>query len=363
MSVIIFLIILAVLILAHEFGHFIVAKRAGIRVDEFGLGFPPRLWGFKKGETLYSINVIPFGGFVKIFGEDPNEEAMKGPDARRSFIHKPRPTQAVVIAAGIAFNVFFGWALFSASFMIGVPASVESAGGRTISNPQVIITALLKDAPAQKAGLREGDSVKSASVSGASLDPVTIENLQQFIAAHPTEEITLSYERGGKPMSAAMVPAEGVIAGKPGIGIAMDEVGLLRLPFFTAIIEGVKVTFIAIGATAVGFGVLVYEAIHGAADFSSVSGPVGIVGYVGAAAAIGFSNLLSFTALISINLAVINLIPFPALDGGRLFIILIESIKRRPLNPTFVNRVNTIGFAVLILLMVVVTYSDIVKLL
>lgn len=164
-------------------------------------------------------------------------------------------------------------------------------------------------------------------------------------------------------MSAMLVPTEGVIPGKPGIGIAMDEIGVLRLPFFTAVIEGAKVTFISIGAIAVGFGMLVYEAVHGAADFSSVSGPVGIVGYVGAAAAIGFSNLLSFTALISVNLAVINLIPFPALDGGRLFIILVEAIKRSPLNPKFVNRVNTIGFAVLILLMVVVTYSDIVKLL
>lgn len=363
MSVIIFLIIIAVLILAHEFGHFIVAKRAGIRVDEFGLGFPPRLWGIKCGETMYSLNLIPFGGFVKIFGEDPDEESTKGPGAKRSFVNKPKLTQAIVIAAGIAFNVFFGWALFSASFMIGVPASVENAGGRTISNPHVTITALLKDAPAQKAGLREGDIVKGVSVPGTILERVTVTNLQAFISAHPKEELTLAYERGGKTMSAKMLPSEGIIAGKPAIGIAMDEVGLLRLPFFTAIIEGAKFTFISIGAIAVGFAALVYDAIRGVADLGAVSGPVGIVGYVGQAAAIGFSNLLSLTALISVNLAVINLIPFPALDGGRLLIILIEAVKRRPLNQKFVNRVNTIGFALLILLMVAVTYNDIAKLL
>jgi len=363
MSVIIFLIIIAVLILVHEFGHFIVAKRAGIRVDEFGLGFPPRLWGIKGGETLYSINLIPFGGFVKIFGEDPDEESIKGPDAKRSFVNKPKLTQAIVIAAGIAFNVFFGWALFSASFMIGVPASAETAFGRPLIDPHVTITTLLKDAPAQKAGLREGDIMKGMSAPGISLETVSVPGIQAFIAAHPKEELTLSFERGGKPMSAKVVPSEGIVAGKPAIGIGMDEIGLLRLPFFTAIFEGGKFTFTAIGAIALGFGTLVYDAVRGAGDFGGVSGPVGIVGFVGAAAAIGFSNLLSFTGLISINLAVINLIPFPALDGGRLFVILIESIKRSPLNPKFVNRVNTIGFALLILLMVAVTYSDVMKLL
>ena len=133
MSILLFIIILAVLILAHEFGHFIVAKKSGIRVDEFGIGFPPKLYGKKFGETEYTINALPLGGFVKIFGENPDEENTNGPDRARSFVHKPKIIQAAVLVAGVFFNLLLAWFLISAGFMIGLPASSESVlPGQTI---------------------------------------------------------------------------------------------------------------------------------------------------------------------------------------------------------------------------------------
>jgi len=121
MSIILFIVILAALILVHELGHFIAAKRAGVRVDEFGIGFPPRLWQKKIGETVYSVNAFPIGGFVKIFGEDPNDESMKGKDSARSLTHKKRYVQAWIIGAGVVFNLLFAWLLISVGFMIGLP--------------------------------------------------------------------------------------------------------------------------------------------------------------------------------------------------------------------------------------------------
>lgn len=363
MSVIIFLIVLAALILVHEFGHFIVAKRAGIRVDEFGLGFPPRLGGTRKGETTYSVNAIPFGGFVKIFGEDPSDEALHGPDAERSFLNKGRLTQAAVIGAGIAFNVFFAWALLSASLALGVPASVDGSEGYAVHDPHVTITSVVPGAPAHGAGLTIGDRVLGLSVKEENLDTITVSGVQQFITGHPDQELTLSYERRGERAFVKLVPVTGIVSDKPAIGISMDTIGIVRLSAPKAILEGGKLTFDTIGFIAVGFFTLVADAVRGAANLSDVSGPVGIVSLVGDAASLGFSNLLRFTALISINLAIINLLPLPALDGGRLLFIAIEAIKRSPLNPKFVNWANTIGFALLILLMLVVTYSDVAKLL
>jgi regulator of sigma E protease len=364
MGIILFAVILAALILVHEFGHFIVAKRSHIRVDEFGIGFPPRLFGRKKGETIYSINAIPFGGFVKIFGEDPDEESISGPDSARSFVNKPRLTQAAVIAAGVAFNIFFAWFLFSTGFVLGTPTPVSSTDSYhpgEIRDQHVIVMDTISGSPAEQAGLQIGDRIVSLKSGPDELREVSTPDIQNFIAAHGDEEITLFYERGDEFRSAVLTPANGVMEGRPAIGIAMETVGIVRLSLPKAIFEGGKLTFNMIGAVAMGFATFIADAFRGAADFSQIRGPVGIVGLVNDAARFGLASLMSFTAFISINLAVINLIPFPALDGGRLIFILIESIKRSPINPKVANVANTVGFVLLIILMLVVTYSDIVK--
>jgi regulator of sigma E protease len=253
MYIIIFIVSLAILILVHEFGHFIVAKLAGIRVDEFALGFPPRLWGRKWQGTLYSLNAIPFGGFVKIFGEDSHEGEIADVDKKTSFTHKSKWIQAAVLVAGIAMNLLFAWLLIS----------------------------------------------------------------------------ILLFKTDG---------------------------------FLFAFADSARITFLITQETVVGLGSFLWHIVTFHADFSQVSGVVGIASVFSQATATGFSQVVFLVAIISINLAVINLIPFPALDGGRLLFVAIEAVIRRPIPPKVVAWANGIGFALLVLLMLVVTAHDILKL-
>lgn len=366
--IIIFLIILASLVLVHEFGHFIVAKKSGIRVDEFGLGFPPRIWAKKYGETTYSLNWIPFGGFVKIFGENPDAESMTGPDSSRSFVNKNRMIQALVLVAGIAFNLLFAWVLISLSFMTGILASSSDYAqyGNYFINPHTAVIGVNKGTPADLAGIKAGDAILSIQddITKDELrgNNVNVTAVQNFISSRANKNLILTLERGKETTKKIVMPKEGIVEGRVAIGIAMDDVGTLYLPMQTAVWEGARLTGHMIIGVGFGLGNFIYHIFTGSANFSSVSGPIGIVGLVGDATKLGFSYLLSFTALISINLALINLVPFPALDGGRLLFVLIESIRRKAIAPKIANLFNNIGFALLIILMLVVTYRDVLKL-
>lgn len=363
MSIILFIIILAILILAHEFGHFIVAKKNGIRVDEFGIGFPPKLYGKKIGETEYTVNALPFGGFVKIFGENPDAESTSGPESGRSFVNKPKYVQAMVLVAGVFFNLLLAWALISGGFMIGLPSSPESVPvGHILENAELSVTGVLPGSPAERSGIMPGDKITALSAGESELDEITPEGFQQFVAAHPSDEVRISLLRKDEEMVISVTSEQGVIEGKPAIGIAMDMVGIVRLPFISALIEGGKLTLQYTGATFAGLYSLLRDALFGEADMSAVSGPVGIVSMVGDASELGAVYLLGLTALISINLAVINILPIPALDGGRLFFLLIEAVKRSPIRPKIANMAHAIGFIVLMLFILVITIHDVMRL-
>lgn len=364
MAVIIFIIILAVVIFVHELGHFLTAKKAGIRVDEFGFGFPPRLFGIRRGETLYSLNAIPFGGFVKIYGETPDAETLAGPDSKRSLIAKPRGVQALVMVAGVVFNVLLAWFLLSIGFMSGLPSSVSVIPvGSKATDVHLVIVDIGKGTPAETAGLKVGDSISSITSGEDVLNSPTPEDVQHFVPEHVGQDITINYNRGPDAGTVQVTPQVLANGTTPIIGISLDLIGRLRLGFFKAFAEGGRLTISLLEQTVAGLWHLLVGAFTGTANLSEVSGPVGIASIVGQAYKFGFVYLLSFTALISINLAVINLIPFPALDGGRILFLAIEAIMRRPINPKITNRLNTIGFVLLVLLMLFVTYHDIVKLL
>lgn len=369
MNILIFFIILLVLVLVHEAGHFFTAKSFGIRVDEFGFGFPPKLFGIKKGETEYSFNLLPIGGFVKIFGENPDDENTNGPDASRSFVNKPRWQQAIVLFAGVFMNFILAWLLFSFGFMSGLPTSVGAeVKGYELQNVRLVVVSVTPNSPAEKAGLKSGDKLMNVkSGEDAVTNGLTADNIKSFILSHSNREIEISYIRGNK--GGDLVVADRVYVtptsegdSVPHIGIAMDQIGIEKLPFFSALREGMRLNLFITKSTALGLYTLIADGIRGHGSLSSVTGPVGIVGMVGDAYEFGFVYLLSFAALISINLAIINLLPFPALDGGRLFFLLIEKIKGSRLNPKFANTANMVGFVILIFLMVVVTYHDITKL-
>ncbi len=366
MTIIIFLIVLAILIFVHEFGHFVAARSFGIRVDAFALGFGPKLFAWRtsnkdasghivKGETEYSIRLIPFGGFVKIFGENPDDENTHGPDAKRSFVNKPRWQQAVVLAAGVICNFIFAWVLYAVVFTSGVTASSgdfpQYAG--YFNNDRIMITEVMPDSPASKSGLRVGDAINGFD---------SIEAVQQTIKKSDGKTIVLSYSSHGQIDNIDITPTR--LSSDNGfmIGIAMEKVSDMHLPFYVSIWEGLKYTCIMIKNTIVGMASFFLTIVRGSADYSQISGPIGIAGIVGDAAGLGFTYLVMVTAIISINLGVINLVPFPALDGGRIFVVAIEALIRRRISSKFINIVNIIGFSLLMALMVLVTYKDILKL-
>lgn len=363
MSIITFIVVLLVIVLVHECGHFIVAKKSGIRVDEFGFGFPPRLFGKKIGETLYSINLFPIGGFVRIFGETPDEDSLEGPDASRSMVRKPKWIQAMVLSAGVAMNFLLAWVLFVSIFIMGAPYSVtdELPAGGVIENPKLTVTYVEPDSPADMAGLKPGDSIVwLRSIDNNPITDPTDVDVQQFVSLHPHDPITVAYKRGDADMNAVEVtPQHSERLGRSAIGITMDNVGKLHVPLHRAFIEGTKTTGTMTVAVAVGLFDFFSSVLTGGADFESVSGPVGIVGIVGDAAELGIVSVFILTAVISINLGLINLLPFPALDGGRLLFLLIEAVRKKSIKPQIANTVNSIGFFILLLLMAIITYHDI----
>lgn len=354
MTIVIFLIILAVLIFVHELGHFLVARACKIRVDAFAIGFGPKIISKKVGETTYGLNLIPFGGYVKIFGENPDDESINGPDKTRSFINKPKWQQILVLASGVLFNFIFAWMLIVLAFSSGVLASTESYPEYKdrMKDEHIVITFVNKGSPAEKAGLKAGDSLISNSLI----------EIQDRIVNSKGNEIKIEYVRGGQKSDVLVKAEQGIINDKYAIGIAMDNVAILKLPIHKAIVESTRFTTHIISATFTGFTDLVSGIFRGTANLSQMTGPVGIVGLIGDAARLGFSYLIMFTAIISINLGVLNLVPFPALDGGRILFVMIEVIIRRSIKPIVANTVNAIGFGLLILLMAVITYKDIAKL-
>ncbi|HYF12695.1 MAG TPA: site-2 protease family protein [Candidatus Paceibacterota bacterium] len=359
MSLFIFILLLTALIVVHEFGHFFTAKFFGIKVEEFGIGFPPKLLYIKRGETVYSINLLFFGGFVKIFGENYNE----GAGNPRSFASKPRYQQALVVAAGVIMNVLFAWLSLTAGYAVGLPSSGTKHGVENLQNVQVMVVGLMPNSPAQKSGLMPEDVVKEVG-TGAQTPTATpsAEALRNFIAQHQDESIILSIDRKGEEKTFVVRAEEGLVEGRKALGVHLDDVGILRLPLHLAVIEGAKLTYDMTLATGAGLGQFFSTIARGTADFSSVAGPIGIAGIGASAVNQGFSAAAVVVALISINLAIINLLPIPGLDGGRLLIIAIEGILRRPVSPRITMILTILGFTFLIGLMILVSFNDITRL-
>ncbi len=363
MSILIFVIILLVLVLVHEFGHFFTAKKFGIRVDEFGFGFPPKLFGIKKGETEYTINALPIGGFVKIYGENPDEENTSGPDAARSFVNKAKWKQAIVLFAGIFANFILAWFLFSIVFLTGSPLVTDSipAGAKEkMTNQQLVILNVLKNSPAENAGLKKGNVILSLETDKEKIYNPTIPILLNFLNK-PEEKIHIVYTYHGKEQFTDVIPKEDSTLNRALIGISPAVLISGKFNFFESIKYGLETTIISSRDTLEAFGKFFKGGEEAKVARDSVTGPIGLVKITGVVLDVGIGYLLSFMAVISISLAIINLIPFPALDGGRLLFVLIEKIKGSRLNPKFTNNTNMIGFIILIILMLLVTYHDVIS--
>jgi regulator of sigma E protease len=368
MNILLFFIILLILVLVHEFGHFFAAKKFNIRVDEFGFGFPPKLFGVKKGETEYTFNILPIGGFVKIYGENPEVEEGEILEKERNFSFRPAWQQAIVLIAGVVMNFLLAFVLFSISFMSGLPTSVGSEpSGAILSDVHTVILSVVPGSPAERAGIKIGDVVTQISLpislnSADYIDNPSPSQIQNLIYSQKSSTgVGVKYKRINQEFSEIIKPE--IVNNKSKIGISMDQVGTAKLSIFPALWQGMKLSILVFKNTVTGLFNLIWDGVRGRGSLEAVTGPVGMVGIVGDAYRFGFIYLVSFMAFISINLSVINLLPFPALDGGRLFFLLIEKIKGSKITPKIVNSLNITGFVILILLMVLITYHDVVKLL
>ncbi len=364
-TIIVFIIILAALVFVHELGHFLAAKISKVRVDEFAIGFPPKIWSFTKNGTRYAINMIPFGGYVKIFGEDYEREDDIDPVAETkpvakgaSFADRPKSLQIFILIAGIVGNIIFAWALLSLGFMYGMPVASDSSGPGITRDAVVTVVSVIKGTPAASAGVSTGDQLLTLGDGTKAINTPTDTQVQDFVSSHKDQKISLVLGHGTSKKIVSLVPQD-LPDGKSIIGIEMGYLSTQKLSFFPAIWQGGAMTIDLTKATATGLGQFFGSIFVGKAKFSDVTGPIGIAGIVGDAVHLGFTYLLSFTAFISINLAIINLIPFPALDGGRILFVIIEKIKGSPMNQKVVQIVNMSGLALLLLLMVVVTFHDI----
>jgi regulator of sigma E protease len=361
MEIFIFIVVIVALIVVHEFGHFVVAKLSGMRVDEFGIGYPPRALTIAKiGETSYTLNWLPFGGFVKIYGEDGGESGA------RAFSSRPRILQALVLVAGIAMNLLFAYILITAALVSGTPRALSPEEIPRATNTELAVADVLPGSPAAHAGIIPGDSILSATDPEGTWQAADPQSFTTFINASNGAPVLLTLKTNDQPHTVTAVPAQSVVTSdtsRYAIGVEVATIGVVPLSFGAAITQGASLTWGAITLTAQGLLQFFYSIFTLKADLSQVSGPIGIVGVVGAASAQGFGDLLSIMAIISINLALINLIPIPALDGGRLLFVLIESVIRRPIKASVAQAVNSIGFVCLILLMVVVSAHDIFKIL
>lgn len=426
LTVIVFVITLALLIFVHELGHFFVARRNGIKAEEFGFGFPPRvfgiqcltgkkkiilskkekidieisekkqgnvetikeiavdkveevdeyvrvkkwrfIWGkrdtdrewkhednFEEG-TIYSINWVPLGGFVKIKGEDGTEAKDKD-----SFAGKNAWIRIKVLGAGVMMNFVLAWLAISIALFSGSPQALEE--GQTGKDEKIQISQVIKGTPADAMGIKAGDEMIRCEMDVASCQNnfSEVSDVQNLIKEHRGKEISLRIKRGDEVLSLKGTPRIDYPEDQGALGISLAKTAIVSYPWYESIYKGLTTTFNLIWLILSTLFDIIKDLMLGQKASVDISGPIGIAYLTKQVTALGFSYILQFIALLSINLGIINAFPFPALDGGRILFILIEKIKGSPVSQKVEQTFHTVGFIALIALMVLVTFRDIVR--
>ncbi len=378
-TLIIFLLVLSVLVFVHEFGHFWSARKLGVKAEEFGFGLPPRVFGIyrKNGKwkhvwwnkevkdvpgTVYSFNWIPIGGFVKIKGQDGEENVKisesEGLSDKDSYATRPIWQRFIIISAGVSMNVFLAVLLISFGLMIGFPMALDGLDDNvSVSDKKIQIAQVLKDTPAQEAGLKMADVILSVDGNKFESD----EGLQNYVADRGDKELEYEILRGDEVIKKNITPEFREDTGKAGIGVAILMTGLVKYPVHLAIWNGIKSTILLTVSIIFAFIYLIKDLIMGHGMPAEIAGPVGIATMTGQFAEMGIRYLLQFSALLSINLAVLNFLPFPALDGGHALFLLIEKIKGSPVRKELANAIHGAGMVLLMLLVLAVTFKDVIN--
>lgn len=346
-----FIVVLGILIFVHEFGHFIVARRLGIGVLKFSLGFGPKIFGFEKGGTEYLVSAVPLGGYVKLLGETPDDEIP--PDQiSRSFSHSPAATKLMVVAAGPLFNILFAALVFWVVFMTGVPVLKPIVGD------------VVDDSPAYKAGIEKGDVIVSINERVMS----RWEDIAEVIKEQGEgNSLSVVIDRGGRNIDLVLQAEErevknlfGESVREPKIGIiAKGDYFIKRYNPFSALFLGVNETGRMIYLTVVTIVKLIERVIP--AD--TLGGPILIAQIAGDQAKQGIAPFFYFLALLSVNLGILNLLPIPILDGGHILIFSLEAITGKTLSVKVKGIVQQIGLVIIITLTILVFYNDIARIL
>ncbi len=394
-TILIFIIILGLLVFVHEAGHFLVARWNGIKAEEFGFGFPPRAVGIYKDDeskcwriligerevilpkilrsiveifvpvsidpfrddserrpeiknTIYSFNWLPLGGFVRIKGEDGSNQ---DPD---SFMSKSAWVRVKVLGAGVFMNFIFAWLLVSLVLMIGFPQAIDSTNRAQYPDTKIYITNVLPNTPAEEMGLQAGDQVMSLDGTAVS----SLEQVSKTVKEKQGTEITIEVNRLGKKLSLQGTPRVNHPENEGALGIGFTETAIVKFGFFRAFYEGALNTYEMTKQIIFALGRMIGMLFGGDKVAVDVTGPVGIVYMTKQMSDLGFVYLLQFAAILSINLGIVNILPFPALDGGRIFFILLEKLKGRPVTQKVEMALHQIGFMLLLLLMAIITVRD-----
>lgn len=368
LTIVVFLLVLSVLVFVHELGHFATARWFGVKPREFGFGFPPRLWGVYKSndgkwkqvrgaaevkdaaDTVYSVNAIPLGGFVNIGEDDINDN---GPN---SFAGKKIWQRAIILSAGVTMNIILAAVIIIFGLMFGMPQTLDGLSAKAqISNQQIQVMQVMADSPAEKAGVKAGDII--IDINGQKFGRYT--DLQEYTDTHVGQELSYKLKRYDQEIVKKVTPQKMGDIKKGGIGIAIAETGIVKYPWYLAVWEGLKATIFLTWAIIVAFFNLFKELFRGHGVSADLAGPIGIATMTGQVARMGFAYLLQFTALLSINLAIINFLPIPALDGGRVIFLLIEKIKGSPVKRELEAAIHNVCFIGLMLLVLFVTIKDV----
>ncbi|MCX6809893.1 MAG: M50 family metallopeptidase [Candidatus Berkelbacteria bacterium] len=342
-----FLVILGLLVFVHELGHFLMAKANGVKVEEFAFGFPPKLICKKRGETKYCINLIPFGGYVKMLGEERDEHSS------RSFSRKKPRQKFLIIVAGVLMNFILAGFLLGIGYMVGmspIRLNPEQLGGQ--QNHQVIVAQIQSDSPAQVADLKSGDII---------LGFETVDAFRAFTVSKSNQDITLLIKRDGENLEKQIHVSQNSVAP---IGVGIVDVPSVKLPFFKAIYFGFKEMLFTTGYVFVILLSFLKGIFFKGQIANEVAGPIGIFNITGEAVKMGIAYLIQLAAILSINLGLVNILPFPALDGGRAVIIAAEGATGKKVIKTEIeNFLHMIGFIILILFILFITFREVIALL
>ena len=346
LTLIYFILILGVIVLVHEFGHFFFSKLFGIHVYEFSIGMGPKIFGWKRknDETDYSIRAIPIGGYCALAGEDNEYDNQEKVPKEKRLNAKPVWQRFLVMVFGAGNN-----------FLLAIILLFIIAIGWGATTNEAIVSELVKDNPAEQAGMKVGDKI--LKINNHKIK--SSEDVSLYIQIEgKSKPITFTVDRDGKEIKIKVKPVKERVEGTDVYKVGIISEGKTEHGFIAAI----KYTFTKLGSLIRQMFITFKGLFTGGISVKQLSGPVGIYNIVGSSAKSGLANLLYLTALLSVNVGFLNLIPFPAFDGGRVLFLVIEKIKGSPVKPETENKIHTIGFFLLIALMIYITFNDIIKL-